>query len=394
MPTLPRRLAGLTTPEGRTTLFYATLFANGGAAAVYSALWFESRGLTTAEIGAINAVPLFALLVLTLIVGRIADRAADWRQVIVAGAVIAGVLPLGLFVVDGFWPILIVWSVAALAHAAIVPVIDAAALRMTARTGANFGAMRAWGSIGYLAVILATGWLAGAYGPAAFVPLFAGLALVRMAAALSLPAFRAPEPVALAPGASRNLRSVLRPWFVLPLLAFALIHATHLVLNAFQGILWQEQGLSVPVISALVALTAISEIAMFFAFRRWMARFPARSIILVASLLSLVRWVIMATAPALPVLILLQLSHGFTYAMAFMAATTFIGRWTSDDIAAEAQSFMTMMFQGLSVVTLYGFGWLMGPLSHGAHLVSAALMVGAAVAVWLSMRMQPPAETA
>ena len=37
------------------------------------------------------------MLVLNLVVGRVADRAKDWRQVIVIGAALGGILPIGLF---------------------------------------------------------------------------------------------------------------------------------------------------------------------------------------------------------------------------------------------------------------------------------------------------------
>ena len=45
----------------------------------------------------INALPVLIMLGLNLFVGRLADRAADWRQVIVAGALLSAAIPFGLF---------------------------------------------------------------------------------------------------------------------------------------------------------------------------------------------------------------------------------------------------------------------------------------------------------
>lgn len=129
-------------PERRTTVFYFTMFMYGGAMNVYASIWLAGRGLSAEQIGWINAVPIFIMLVLNLVVGRIADRAPDWRQVIVVAALAAAVFPLGLFFVTGFWGILLFWTLAAVAQMAIAPVLDAAAMRLTARRGSSFGAMR------------------------------------------------------------------------------------------------------------------------------------------------------------------------------------------------------------------------------------------------------------
>jgi PPP family 3-phenylpropionic acid transporter len=140
-------------PELRTTAFYFVQFMSGGAATVFAGIWFSGKGLSPEQIGVINAVPVLFMLVLNFAVGRIADRADDWRQVIVIGALASGVFPFGLFFVNDFWGILLFWSLAAMAQMAIVPVADAAALRITRRRGTDFGAIRAWGTIGYLSFV-------------------------------------------------------------------------------------------------------------------------------------------------------------------------------------------------------------------------------------------------
>ena len=53
-------------------------------------------------------------------------------------------VPIGLWFVSGFWGILLVWTLAMVPASALVPVVDAATLRMTQRRGTNFGAVRAW----------------------------------------------------------------------------------------------------------------------------------------------------------------------------------------------------------------------------------------------------------
>jgi PPP family 3-phenylpropionic acid transporter len=332
------------------------------------------------------------MLVLNWLVGRLADRAEDWRGVIVGASWLAAIVPLGLFAVEGFWGILLVWTLAGLPSMAAGPVLDAAAMRMTARRGTTFGALRAWGTIGYLVVLAGAGWVMDRLGHGGFVPLLVSLAVLKALVALGLPRFRAPVGEAVARGA-RRLREVMQPWFLLPLLGWSAISATHLVINAFQGLLWQAQGISLGSVGLLIALGAASETAMFFAYRQLLAgRFRARTIILVSAILSALRWAAMAQAPGLLVLIFLQASHGLTYGMGFLACIQFIANWTSEDIAAEAQGFFVVLQQGLSVVAMAGFGLLMQHWGAGAHWGSAALAALGVAAIWSSWQLHAPLQ--
>ena len=94
---------GLFSPELRATLYYFIQFMSGAVVTVYGGIWFAEQGLTASEIGILNALPVLIMLVLNVVVGRIADKANDWRTVIVIGGVLAGVLPIALFFVSGFW---------------------------------------------------------------------------------------------------------------------------------------------------------------------------------------------------------------------------------------------------------------------------------------------------
>jgi MFS transporter, PPP family, 3-phenylpropionic acid transporter len=382
-------------PEARTTVYYLTLFMSMGASTVYSGIWFDGRGLTSEQIGIINALPVFSMLILNIVAGRIADRATDWRQVIVWGSVASGLVSIGLMFVAGFWGILTFWTLTAIAIAAVIPVVDAAAMRMTSRRGTDFGAMRAFGTIGYLAVILITGVLTNYLGPGAFLPVFIGLSLARAAAALLLPNFRADPAERRPQEGAISLLHVMKPWFLLPLVGWAVISSTHLILNAFQGLLFQRQGIGISVTSIIIALGAVSEAAMFFAYKRFFqGRYRARTLILISALITAARWLIMAFEPGVPVLIALQLLHGITFGLGFMACITFITNWTSEDIAAEAQSFFVVLQQAMSVLALAAFGGLADRWGAQAYFASAAFAGIGTALIWASLRLQPPGKAA
>ena len=389
---MPER-AGWLTPEARTTVYYVIFFMTSGAATAYAGIWFADQGLSAGEIGIIGSLPVLLTLVLNLVVGRLADRARDWRTVIVIGALLGAIFSVGLLFAHGFVGILVVWTLAALPLAAIGPVQDAAALRLTRRNGTDFGSIRAWGTVGYMGVIVLTGQVVSWFGGGAFMPLFVALCVLRGLVALSLPNFRAPKDAATAvrSGASR-MREVMKPWFLLPLLGWAMIFGTHLILNSFQALLWKQQGISDITISLLIALGAASEAAMMFVFKRYVGRFPARMVMLASAIISALRWCAMALAPDVPLLAMLQLLHSVTFAMGFLGCVHFIANWTSEDIAAEAQSFFQVLQQVMAVIAVTAFGALVAVFGTHAYFASAAFAaVGAALIVW-SMYMMPPKD--
>ena len=389
--------SGSLSPEARTTFFYLTFFMGPGAAVMFLPIWLSEKGITPEQIGLINAVPVFAILAVNMVIGRIADRAEDWRGVIVVGALIAGVAPLGLFIANDFVGILLIWTLASLPGGGIAPVLDAATMRMTRRNNTDFGTIRAWGTVGFMLFNALTGLLVVWFGSAIFVPLFVALMMLRALVALQLPRFRAPPeqlPISTLVRTGGGVKEMLaQPWFTLPLVGFCIVIGTHFVLNAFASLLWKEQGISEAVIGPLIALGAGSEAAMMFAWKRFGGRISARHLMLAAAVVSVLRWTVMAFSPPVAVLVLLQLSHGITFALGYLGCVHFIANWTSEDIAAETQSLFTVGQQATSVLAAIGFGWLVAGWGAHAFLAAAAMAAVGAACIAVSLRLKQPKST-
>src|SRR5690606_36358622 len=150
--------------------------------------------------------------------------------------------------------------------------------------------------------------------------LFVAMALMRALAALQLPRFRAPAGqatlAAAKPGAAR-LKEVLKPWFLLPVAAFALVNATHAILAIFTALAWHSEGISEGTIGWLIAVAALAEAVMMFVWRRVGKRVTARHMILAAAIATVVRWSVMALNPPIVVLFAAQTLHAVTYALGY-----------------------------------------------------------------------------
>jgi PPP family 3-phenylpropionic acid transporter len=225
----------------------------------------------------------------------------------------------------------------------------------------------------------------------AFVPLFIAVSLLRTGLAFQLPRFRAPGhvPAPVTAPAGPGLAALMRPWFLLPCIAFALIQSTHFFLSSMGVLVWKLDGVADGWLGPLIAVSGAAEALMMFLWRRVGPHMSARTMLIVAGLVAALRWAVMATSPALPVLFLLQALHAVTFPFSYFGIMHFIANWAPEDIAAEAQSFASMLTQGFAVVTLLVFGWLVGVMGTHAYLVSTAMAIACVAAAWGSLLLRP-----
>lgn len=378
-------------PELRASIYQFTVYLPGAVSSVFLGIWLSEHGLPADQIGLVNSIPMLCLLATNMLVGRIADRARDWRSVIIVISMLGAAVPVGLFFVNEFWGILLVWCLCTMAQGSIPPIIDAATVRMTRRNGTDFGIVRAWATVGYVVGAGGIGVLISVWGSAAFVPLFLAMSVVRAGVGLLLPRFRAPEhqlTLAAAGAPREKLRDSLHLWFVLPLIAFALLNSSHALIGAFAGLLWFQNGIPEHYIGLLLAVAATAEAIIMFAWRRFGGRISARTMIMAACIAALLRFTIMAFNPPVEVLFLVQMLHAISFGVGYFGVVHFIANWTSETNAAEAQGFANMLQQGFSMLSLTAFGWLVLNFGSYAFFYSTVVALIAMACVGVSSTLR------
>ncbi|MBN9335321.1 MFS transporter [Devosia sp.] len=391
-------LSRLDTPEARASLYQFTVYLPGAVASVFLGIWLSEHGIPADQIGVVNALPMLGLLLLNMIIGRIADRADDWRTAIIAISLVSALIPLGLYFTSEFWGILLVWALAAMSNGLVPPIIDAATVRMTRRNGTDFGAVRAWATIGYVVGAAGIGGLLTVVGPGAFVTLYLAMTVLRAIVGFMLPRFRAPAlettlaDVPGTPAQRPKLRDSLKLWFVLPLVAFALVNSSNAAMGSFGALLWHQQGIPDYFLGPLLGTAAVGEAVLMLIWRRFGGRVTARNMILVACLAGLVRFTVLAFGPPVEALFLLQLLHAFSFGMGYFGVVHFIANWTHESNAAEAQGFANMLNQGVAMVMLILFGWLAEWFGPGAFFSSTVTCSIGIICVFVSLRLRPPKD--
>lgn len=394
---MPLDLSRWDTPELRASIYQFTVYIPGGVASVFLGIWLSEHGIPADQIGVINALPTLCLLLLNILVGRIADKADDWRTALIAISIASALAPLPLYFVSEFWGILAIWGLTATTNGLVAPVIDAATVRMTRRNGTDFGAIRAWATVGYVFAAGGLGLLINALGSGAFVTLYVVTVIGRAGLAFLLPRFRAPKPKATLANTAPDLvaqpsrlRDSLKLWFVLPLLAFALVNSSNALIGGFGALLWHENGIPNYFLGPLLGIAAVGEAILMFAWRRFGGRVTARNMILAAAFAGLIRFTIMAFNPPVEVLLFTQMLHAFSFGMGYFGVVHFIANWTNEANAAEAQGFANMLNMGAAMTALILFGVLVELFGTYAFFYSTlTCLLAIACLIW-SLKLRPP----
>jgi PPP family 3-phenylpropionic acid transporter len=363
--------------QARLALYYAALFGANGVFLPFWPVWLASRGLSAVQIGIVFACTSAARIVITPFIAQIADRRGDRKPMIVLLAALA----FGLYCLypfsHGFTMLLIVSIAASTAWSAGQPLGESLTVIAAKEEGFEYGRVRLWGSIAFIFIAVGAGHLLA--GRDAEVIYQVGFVIVAamFATTLWLPNPRAPASV----GTGYPLALILRsPGFLLFLAAAGCVQSSHGVYYAFSTLHWQSVGLNDTVIGLLWAEGVIAEIILFAAAAPVLRRLGPERLIMFGGLAGLVRWSVLATTDWLPIVMVVQILHAFTFGAAHLGAIHFIARAIPQKLSATAQSAYAAAVMGIATG---GSMFLSGTLyqAMGGHAYFAMAVLGAIGAV-------------
>lgn len=373
----------------RVSLFYGALFVFYGMHTPFLPVWLNWRGLSAGEISTVIAAPLFLRVFVSPIVAMAADRSGTHRRYLIVLAWSTIALVLALAASSSFWPVLLFAIALMLCNSTIMPLIETIAVMGVRHRGLDYGQMRLWGSLSFVAANFIGGFVIYAFGGEAGVWLIAFGCILTVAAGHFLPPderFEAAIKPALPLWRSSALHDLLsQKQFCLFLVAAGFVMAAHATFFTFGILIWEKQGLSAAWCGTLWAVGVVAEVMLFSVSGRAVARIGSLRLIALAAAASIIRWGGMAFEPSLAVLIPLQLLHGATYGACHTGAIHFIHESVARDKQGTAQSLYATMAAGvaLGAATLIA-GWIYvraGSLSYLGMVAISAVALGAAL--WL-----------
>jgi len=384
------RAAG-TLPFAAVSLAY---FAFAGMFGTYATLWYQSLGYTTLAIGALTSLQSATRLFAPYAWGYWADhqgRREGLLRLAVAGALIAS---MGFFAAPR--PVWIASVCAALfiCTAGVVPISEAALAHRVSHGDrvdlGRYGRVRLWGSLGFIGAVTTSGFALQWLGVGRFPFICSGVLVALLLAVLRLPASVEAAP-AEGPraGALRVLREPVVAWF------FAGVFLTvlgHTGLYAFFSLYLSSLGYAKGEIGLLWAIGVVAEVGWFYFQGRWSHRLPTHGWLLLAALVSALRFAMIAAFGGNPVLLVAaQCLHALTFAAQHAACIAVVSKHFPGRLRGRGQALYTVLGYGASgVIGGLGGGAISEAFGLSAVFWAASVAsLAAAFACWRALSIDP-----
>jgi PPP family 3-phenylpropionic acid transporter len=371
----------------RCALAYGAAVAVNGVILPYFPVWLQGLSFSSFEIGVVLGAQMMLRVLAAPFAGILADRMADRSTMLAWSAALSLVTGLALFGTHSFWPVLIVFAVQAAVFAPYPPIVEAIAVTGVRRWGFQYGGMRVWGSIGFVAATLALGEVIGTWGGGAVPPALVLAFLLTLAVAFAAPRL---ESVPLISKRDRDDRSHrIRLDLHVLMLGASLVQASHGMYYAFSTLYWQQAGLSSGTIGVLWSAGVVAEILVFFLSGRIADRFSAWSLMRWGCAAAVLRWVLFPLPLGFWGTLVVQFSHAFTFALVHLGLQHRLVASVREEQESSVQG--AYVFYGgamLGLSTLLS-GMLYKQFGGAGFLGMSIIALGGLGAIGLAHRLQP-----
>lgn len=342
----------------RLSGFYFWYFAFIGAFAPYFALYLQSLGFSASQIGLLLAVNPVTRIFGPTLWGWLSDHLGAHGKLIRWTAMMTALLFAAVFVGRTFGGIFLALVMLNIVWCGVLPLAESATLNQLGREIGRYGQIRLWGSVGFVLVVIVTGYVLDVWGIAALAP--AAMVLI---GCMALSAFFLPPDRETSHRADQDslLRIVGRPEILALLASFFLMQVAHGPFNAFFSIHLADAGYSKKAIGWLWSLGVIAEIVLFLRLPDLLRRFSLSQILRWSFGCAFVRFVIVAWGvESMPLMVFAQLLHAFTFGAFHAAGVALMHQYFRGRNQTRGQALYTSVGYGLGGTLgtlLSGYAW-------------------------------------
>lgn len=367
--------------------FYAIYFGAIGLFAPYFALYLKALGLAPSTLARVMALGPAMTLLSPPLFGLLADARHSRVWVLRACSLLTAIAFTGLLVSRGLVMLYATVAMFYMFRAPITSLVDAVALAVARREGTTYGAIRLWGSLGFVVTVQAGGFLLEASGSRSV--LTAGAICFGMTALL---AWRMPAPaIAARPAVLSSWRRLLahrQMWIFVGTAALA--QAANAAYDACYALHLAALGHAGAFIGLAWGLGTLGEVLLMWRSGGLFARFAPAVLLAWALGIAVVRWTLIAVLDAPWALLLVQPLHAFTFGLFYIASVTWVREHAGEEVPTAAQGlFAAAGALGATLGTAGSGAIFASDGGRGVFLASAvvaafafagALLLGAGVA--------------
>jgi len=392
------RLCGIGTRMGakdratlRLSILYGAFFLFVGVYTPYWPVWLESLEFTPLQISLLFGLGPWTRALANPVAGWLAHRRIA-RHRLLTGLAVASLLGYGcFFATREFAVVFVLMLLIGFLDTPMLPLLDSIAL--TSRV--DFGRVRLWGSVTFIAASLLGGWLLEDRSESLVLVLVLSSSLIVALASLLAPRTDIP-PSSATPSASTEdnqvpsrpiLYQLRRPNFPLFLLTCGFLQASHAMLYVFGTLHWRTIGIDESTIGMLWAEAVVFEVILFWVAGRLKNIFRPAHWLVIAAAGGVLRWTVLAGATSLAPLVATQALHALTFAAMYFGAMEYIRAHTPDRDIAIATTLYSALASGVAFgLVIPASGLVYEKFGGATYFAMAALSAFGLVAALVLLR--------
>ena len=328
-------------------LFYST----NAILLPYLPLFLQHRGFSPAETGTLLMLGPFLAMFIQPLVGILSDKLKAIKPMLLILWTALGCSAIILFITEQQLAVAMSLLAVYIFFQPTVSMLDTLMVKSASTLRVSYSSLRMWGSVGFMATLLLLGQTFEAWGGLdslllMFAPIWIGVCLIFIF-------LREPGAEAAQKQAERKLdigmmrKTLSDPALLLFLFLLFLIAVPHRMNDGLLSLHLQHIGASSSQISWAWAVAGAGEIVGFIVMARWNWHNKVLTMLTAVSLLYAVRWLLYAIVTDPDIVVLLQVSHAFTFVGVWVLGIEYVARTLPKHLLATGQALFSMVFLGL-----------------------------------------------
>lgn len=365
--------------------FYFFYFASLGAFLPYWNLYLKHLGFEASQIGELTATFLATKIIAPNLWAWIVDHTGKRMWIIRITAFVGMLIFSTLLVVTDYWLMLIVLAGFSFFWYGVLPQFEASTMDYLGVRKHLYSRIRLWGSVGFIIASSVLAIVLQHYG-IHHLPWI--ISIILLFVWLNTLTVHEAENLKVVHTKTSLLKTCFTSHVLALLLACFLIQASHGAYYAFFSIYLQDHQYSRAMIGQLWSLGVVAEVVVFYWMHLWLPKFGAKNLLVVAMLLTILRWALIALfVESLPILLFAQLLHAASFGLFHASAIHLIDEYFSGNIQGRGQALYSSISFGLggslgSLVS--GYTWNSIGSSYVYLLAMAVAILALIQYVWIS----------
>jgi PPP family 3-phenylpropionic acid transporter len=376
-------------------LIYIFYFGLLGVFLPYVGIFLDARGLSSAQIGTLLAVVALSRIIGPNMWAYYADKTGQIGEVLRVGCLLALLTFSSILFLDSYWGMTLAFASMMMFWTAVLPQLEVITMQATETSKGGYGAIRLWGSIGFILCTLSVGLLLD-YFPAKVI-LYAGIVtLAGLFISSMLITSGANTNAAEHDGkradqnththahqekegsaASLPMASIWTFSFAVFLIGSTLLQISFGSFYNFFTLYMRALDYSGMQTGIFIGLGVAAEVIIFIYAMRLIKRFGVKKLLVFSVFFTALRWALLALfAHYTSVIVLTQLVHALSFGLTHAASVYYLQQNFPKAFQSRAQAlYVSIAFGGGGAAGSYiaGLLWEQGAGAFQSYMFAAAV---------------------